>query len=472
MVTKSGLQESVISNDSRINSVVKGMKCASLAITDNKEGTLASVSRLNPWHEEALRIITGSKEEAHKPLTYLLKEYMDLDFDCEIDESGVTPGGHFLDTQGYIAHNDEMIVLAYRCTTSVFDWLTNLNSTASEWEIEEDVNQGFSGYCSSMEGLCCNGGQGKPRVHTGFYNNFLSTVPIIEKHIAPLLAEDQPPRTLHVVGHSLGAGIATLAAVYFLLEYDFSALPHSLVSVTAGSPRAVFAQMKEVVEERMSIMPEEKVQLYRVVRNKDVVATVPPAILGFHHLGSLVHIAQDGTITFNSNIPDRDTDEDRVKIAAARQLKCEKSRSEELENNERALPDANEESDEEDDVDDASSLDSSDSYKLKISKIPKAFRDHMPDFYLNPMKNIKPGNFPTMDEDADEEDTSPAEEQADVVEERKKKKKFPFSLQRKKKVGSTPQEKEEMVKMPSTKKKWWSRNQRTDHELAVEQSAQ
>lgn len=106
--------------DERIDSVVAGMKCASLAITDDKEGALASVARLNPWHEEALKIITGSKEEAHKPLTYLLKEYMELETDCMIDESGVTKGGHFLDTQGYIAHNDEMIVLAFRCTTSVF----------------------------------------------------------------------------------------------------------------------------------------------------------------------------------------------------------------------------------------------------------------------------------------------------------------------------------------------------------------
>mmetsp|Transcript_16633 Transcript_16633/g.25125 ORF Transcript_16633/g.25125 Transcript_16633/m.25125 type:complete len:472 (-) Transcript_16633:222-1637(-) len=452
--------------DERIDSVVVGMKCASLAITDDKEGTLASVARLNPWHEEALKIITGSKEEAHKPLTYLLKEYMELETDCIIDESGVTKGGHFLDTQGYIAHNDEMIVLAFRCTTSVFDWLTNLNSTSSEWEVEEDVAHGFSGYCSSMEGLCCNGGEEKPRVHTGFYNNFLACVPLIQEHIAPLLAPDQPRRTLHVVGHSLGAGIATLAACYFLLEYDWSVLPHSLISVTAGSPRAVLKQMQEMVEERLEAMSSEKVQFLRVVRHKDVVATVPPAVLGFKHLGTLVHIAQDGTITFDSDMPDRDTDEDRVKIAAQRQLECENSRVKD-----RSVEADNSESDE--DENDADDEGSSASYHRKISKIPKAFRDHMPDFYLNPMKNIKPVCFPVEIEDKQQNQSlfSNKEAAADTPAEEKKKFKFPFSLGRKNKVSNTSSDKAEDAKISSTKKRWWLKKDKapeTEPNAAVE----
>jgi hypothetical protein len=75
-------------------------------------------------------------------------------------------GGHFLDTQGFIAHNDKIIVLSYRCTTSAFDWLTNLNTTSSAWEIEEDLANGDSGFCSGFEDLCCTGDNYKPRVHT------------------------------------------------------------------------------------------------------------------------------------------------------------------------------------------------------------------------------------------------------------------------------------------------------------------
>lgn len=105
---------------SNIDDVIQGMKYASLAITDDEPDTLKKVGKMNPWHIEALKIITGSEEEAHQPLTRLLKEYMDLECDSIIDVSGMTKGGHFLDTQGYIAHNDQVIVLAYRCTTTVF----------------------------------------------------------------------------------------------------------------------------------------------------------------------------------------------------------------------------------------------------------------------------------------------------------------------------------------------------------------
>lgn len=107
-------------SDSDIEDVIQGMKYASLAITDDKEGTLKNIGKLNPWQVQALKIITGSEEEAHKPLTYLLKQHLNLQCDTIIDITGLTKGGHFLDTQGYIAHNDEVIVLSFRCTTSIF----------------------------------------------------------------------------------------------------------------------------------------------------------------------------------------------------------------------------------------------------------------------------------------------------------------------------------------------------------------
>ena len=91
---------------------------------------------------------------------------MKLKVDKIINVSGVTKGGHFLDTQGFIAHNDRVIVLSYRCTTSAFDWLTNFNTTSSAWEVEEDFANGDSGFCSGFEDLCCMGDNYKPRVHT------------------------------------------------------------------------------------------------------------------------------------------------------------------------------------------------------------------------------------------------------------------------------------------------------------------
>lgn len=62
----------------RIDEVVLGMKLASIAITDDKPDTLKNVSKANPWHTEALSIITGSPEEANMPLTHILEKHFNL----------------------------------------------------------------------------------------------------------------------------------------------------------------------------------------------------------------------------------------------------------------------------------------------------------------------------------------------------------------------------------------------------------
>jgi predicted lipase len=353
-----------------IEDVCEGMMYASLAITDDKEATLKKVGKANPWHIEALRVITGSEDQAHKPLSEILSEDMHLTLDHIIDISGVTKGGHFLDTQGYIAHSDDRIVLSYRCTTSAFDWLTNLNTTSSAWEIEEDLAQGFSGYCSGFEGLCCYD-QYKPRVHTGFYNNFLASLPVIKEYIEPLLAPDQPPRKFYCVGHSLGAGIATLAGCYFLLEFDWTSLPHTLVSVTAGSPRACCESMKALVDERRTQMGS-CARFYRVVKGRDVVVSVPPKSFGFRHLVDPVHIDENGEILWNDHTEEPDDVEDSELKNLSRDIN--------VEDNDNA---------DDDDADDNKAGGSQSKYERMVAKIPPVLRDHMPDFYLKPLLKAK-----------------------------------------------------------------------------------
>jgi hypothetical protein len=287
---------------------------------------------------------------------------MGLDLDCHIDVSGLTKGGHFLDTQGFIAHNDKHIVLSYRCSTSAFDWMTNLSTTSSEWEPEEDLIKGYSGFCSGLEGLLCWSDH-KPRVHTGFYNNFLATLGIVKKHIDPLLAPDQPPRKLFVTGHSLGGGVASVAACYFLLQYDWTVLPHTFVSVTAGSPRACAKSMTAVLEERLQLLGDS-VKVYRLVKGKDVVATVPPSILGFRHMVQPVVIEDDGRIVHKINYVQVDTD-------ASTLMELVFHRPVDIEEEE-----------------DGSSVQTS-KYEKFVSKVPRSFRDHMPDFYLKPLFHAK-----------------------------------------------------------------------------------
>lgn len=414
----------------QIQDVVLGTKLACLAITDDKEKTLAKVGKLMPWHIEALKEITGSEEEAHKPLSTILSTHFDLTLDKFIDISGFA--GHYcVDTQGYIAHNDEMIVLAYRCTTSAFDWMTNFTTTTSAWEPDIDIPQGHSGHFSCMSGLCCED-EYKPRVHTGFYNNFLVTAPLIKEYIDPLLAPDQPPRKLFVVGHSLGAGVANMATCYFLLQHDWAQLPHKFVSVTLGSPRSVKGAMGDLIQEQIwKLRPLDKAVICRMVRDKDIVTTLPPTMLGFVHLDKLVYITDSGEILINPVL-------DKSHMITEKEL--EKLKLYDDDETEGDTP----KSDEARDVEDSKEVEGVKSkYERKMSRIPRALRDHMPDFYLKPLMALLEQEHPTpKPEEPEELKVEKPEESHDEVKQTEvmPKKRFRFFRRRTKAAQEVQQE--------------------------------
>lgn len=373
-----------------LDDILRGLVLAFLAITDDKPQTLQKVGKANPWQIEALKIITGNEERAHLPLSEILQEQLSLVVDAHIDVRGITKGGQLLDTQGYIAHNDEIIVLAYRCTTSFFDWIANLNTTTSAWEVEEDLEIGFSGYCSCLEGLCCTRNP-RPRVHTGFYNNFLAPLPLIKQHIEPLLGPDQPPRKLYVTGHSLGAGIATLASCYFLLDFDWNTLPQSFCSVTAGSPRGCGVLMQEQVHNRLAQLDASKVRAYRLVKGKDVVARVPPTVLGFRHIGPAIIIESDGSLRRSSDsltLPRVDSTSNDADATT--------TTTKGLQSLVRGVPQQQPGDDEASTGTgpDSSRSSSKTKYEKFISRFPEPLRDHMPEFYLKPVYQAKGLDIP------------------------------------------------------------------------------
>ena len=381
-----------------LDEVILGMQYASLAVTDDQPDTLKKVGRLNPWHISALSMITGSEREAHRPLSEILEQQMNLELVTIIDHHGINKGGHFVDTQGYIAVNDESIVLAFRCSTSLYDWLTNFDTTSSAWEIKDDLALGFSGYCSSLEGLsccaCCGGGaEAKPRVHTGCYNNILATIPDLETHMEPLLGVDQPPRKVFVVGHSLGAGMAHLAALYLLFQYDWSVIPQRLLAVTAGSPRVCMGSMRDVVHETLHRHGPANALVCRIVRNKDIVPTVPPAFLGFRHIGKLVYITQDDTIQMESIQMDTTQEEEEEEDEQDHQQQEEQTDAQKANKRQQRQEDMvkhvsqavlQEQNDDENDDDDEKERHAK--YLRMVARIPLSFRDHMPDFYMKPMR--------------------------------------------------------------------------------------
>ena len=159
----------------RVDEMIYGLKMAHLSSTDDTEERLATPS---PNCIAAMEHLVGGDDPAttaRLPLSEILKERFDLNLDCFIDKSGFFRGRP-VDTQGFIASNEDTIVLSYRFTTTIMDWLANLNFTNSEWEPDTDEALGHAGYCSCAHGWYtkfCHPQRAKPRVQTAYYNNFI-----------------------------------------------------------------------------------------------------------------------------------------------------------------------------------------------------------------------------------------------------------------------------------------------------------
>jgi len=360
-----------------IEEVALGMRLASLAITDNEPGTLEAVGKLNPWHIQALGMITGTVDQAHRPLSEILYETLGFTLDRNISCSGLSITGHFVDVQGYIAHNEQELVLAYRCTTSAFDWLTNFNAGTSEFEPEVDIAGSDSGCCSCLEGRWSTK---KPRVHTGFYNDFLASAQDIEELIEPHLKPDAPPRRLFIVGHSLGAGVATVAYMYLLFKFDWATLPHKLLLVTAGGPRVVDSRLRNKVQDEVNrLRPLDRAVICRVVNRDDIVPTLPPEAFGFQHLDKVVYITDEMKVLVNPNLDERDiVAEQKDKKALKDQVdntvkKVDGITSRTLQTMASGAASAQQVFVE--------------NYDRLLANIPSQLKDHMPDLYLEPLEH-------------------------------------------------------------------------------------
>ncbi|HEU4388319.1 MAG TPA: lipase family protein [Blastocatellia bacterium] len=111
---------------------------------------------------------------------------------------------------------------------------------------------------------------GPGQVHQGFRDAFEAVWKQVEQEL------DRVDGPAFYTGHSLGASLATLAA----------ALKQPRALYTIGSPRTGDAVFRDSLA---------GARIYRIVNNRDVVTTVPPAI-GFHHVGELHYIAHDGRV--------------------------------------------------------------------------------------------------------------------------------------------------------------------------------
>ena len=160
----------------------------------------------------------------------------------------------FVDKKGSQAHivwNDEYIVLVFRGTQ-----VTEIADIKADFNAWPDAGQ--------------SGGW----VHNGFQN-------ALDAIWAPILdiLVDHTDKKIMICGHSLGAGMATIAASR--LKNDNPML------FTFGSPR---------VGNKPFIDSFKDIIHYRFVNNNDIVTAVPMAFTGYRHHGQCMYIDYHGQI--------------------------------------------------------------------------------------------------------------------------------------------------------------------------------
>ncbi len=155
-------------------------------------------------------------------------------------------------SQCLVASNDTLILIAFRGTEQVGDWLTNLNllSTTTRYG----------------------------SVHRGFFDAFQSVRRNLEKVIEPIANG----RKVLLTGHSLGGALATIAGIEWETKFPI----HSIY--TFGQPCVGTRSFQEIYQ---SVLRKRH---YRFVNADDVVPRIPP---GYIHVGKLVRFDGNGQVS-------------------------------------------------------------------------------------------------------------------------------------------------------------------------------
>ena len=163
-------------------------------------------------------------------------------------------GHKFFDAEGAQCHvvwNKEEYVMCFRGTEP--DQFSDIMADLNAWP-DKGVNGG--------------------RVHNGFQNEIEKIWEPLKKHYT----RSHSKKLLYICGHSLGGAMATVAA------YRMNDIVDGLF--TYGSPRVgTRSYIKQIT------CPH-----FRHVNNNDIVPSVPPALFGYKHHGTLRYINYYGNI--------------------------------------------------------------------------------------------------------------------------------------------------------------------------------
>lgn len=190
--------------------------------------------------------------------TYLTNNYTDTYVDT-FEPTYQIYNKHY-DVNGFIGvrHSDETIYVVFRGTQSTKDWIDDFKIHKIDY-----VNPSC-------------------QVHRGFYDAEQSVIDDAIEEVERLQFS-YPSYRIVVTGHSLGAALATLAAVD-LIEYGFNSYLFNY-----GCPRLFDDNCAEFVSNTIT-------DRVRVTHCKDIVPHVPPPAMGYTHISGEWYEDENGTL--------------------------------------------------------------------------------------------------------------------------------------------------------------------------------
>jgi len=159
-------------------------------------------------------------------------------------------------TQAFFAGNDDVLILAFRGTNNLIDWITDFN-------------------------LSLVAGPGG-RVHEGFLDALFH----VWKDIWQFIRAERGSRPLWITGHSLGGALATLAVAKLRLEKQEPVNG----CYTFGQPRVGDQEFARNFDTDFFD------RMFRYVNHNDIVPRVPFRILGYADLGDFRYFDQNGKL--------------------------------------------------------------------------------------------------------------------------------------------------------------------------------
>ncbi len=161
------------------------------------------------------------------------------------------------DVQCYFRRTGATLYITFRGSNSSRDWRHNLT------------------FCKKT--VPYDNAQSKIRVHAGFLEAYQSpgVRSVIHSMISPGIAE------IRISGHSLGAALAILCGVD--LEYNFPDRDYEVA--VFGCPRVGNRAFRDSYNKRVF-------KTLRIENGNDIVTKLPPAVMGYRHVGQSFHIGR------------------------------------------------------------------------------------------------------------------------------------------------------------------------------------